>query len=209
MKHTSQGYIVVFDRSQRNLRLLQRTLSKRQIKMFGTNNLFLLLNYLKELHIDALMVTVHHNDKPAQALLEELSKHHLRFPLIILKPQRLQINSAVKAAHYITEADSSQRLINILESYSLGSKQHQIMLLNKYSPNTQSFCRLIPELNDTNCFEVHTQEAAQQYLQKNSPNVICIEYGQPFKPVPRLLNRPHIFYVDRQQDIAEIKKFLQ
>ena len=68
MKHTSQGYIVVFDRSQRNLRLLQRTLSKRQIKMFGTNNLFLLLNYLKELHIDALMVTVHHNDKPAQAL---------------------------------------------------------------------------------------------------------------------------------------------
>lgn len=74
MKHSSQGYIVVFDRSQRNLRLLQKALSKRQIKMFGTNNLFLLLNYLKELHVDALMVTVHHGDKPAQALLDELSK---------------------------------------------------------------------------------------------------------------------------------------
>lgn len=130
MKHSSQGYIVVFDRSQRNLRLFQKALSKRQIKMFGTNNLFLLLNYLKELHIDALMVTVHHGDKPAQALLEELSKQHLRFPLIILKPQHLQINSAIKAAHYITEDDSSQRLLNILESYNLGNKQHQVMLLN-------------------------------------------------------------------------------
>ena len=128
MKHSSQGYIVVFDRSQRNLRLLQKALSKHQIKMFGTNNLFLLLNYLKELHIDALMVTVHHGDKPAQALLDELSKQHLRFPLIILKPQHLQINSAIKAAHYITEADSSQKLLNILESYNLGSKQHQVML---------------------------------------------------------------------------------
>ena len=121
----------------------------------------------------------------------------------------IHINSAIKAAHYITEDDSSQRLLNILESYNLGNKQHQVMLLKKYSPQAKSFCHLIPELNDTNCFEVHTQEAAQQYLQKNTPNVICIEYGQPFKPVPRLLNRPHIFYVDRQQDIAEIKKFLQ
>ena len=83
------------------------------------------------------------------------------------------------------------------------------MLLNKYSPDAESFCRLIPELNDSNCFEVHSPDAAQQYLQKNNPNVICVEYGQPFQPVPHLMNRPHIFYVDRQHDIAEIRKFLQ
>ncbi len=209
MKHSTSGYILAFDRSQRNLTLLQNVLNNRQIKMFGTNNLFRLLKYIKELKVEALTITVHYNDKPAQALLEELSKHKLNFPLIILKPQKLAIQANIQAAHYITEADSSRRFINILESYSLGNKQHQIMLLNKYEANSKSFCDLIPELNDTNCFEVHNQDAAQRYLQKNSPNVICVEYGQPFKPVPHLMTRPHIFYVDREQDINEIRKFLQ
>lgn len=209
MKNTASGYIVAFDRSSLNLKILRHVLEKRHIKTFGTNNLFRLLNYIKELKIDALLVTLHHNDKPAKALLYELSKHRLNFPLIILKPQKMPLDPSIKAAHYITEADSAKKLLNILESYSLGSKQHQIMLLNKYSPNAESFCSLIPELNDSNCFEVHSPDAAQQYLQKNIPNVICVEYGQPFKPVPHLMNRPHIFYVDRQHDIAEIRKFLQ
>lgn len=209
MKQTSQGYIVAFDRSRLNLKILQNALSKRHIKMFGTDNLFRLLNYINELKIDALLITVHHNDKPANALLEELSKPNIRFPLIILKPQKLTLHQNIQAAHYLSEADSAKRLLNILESYSLGCKQHRVMLLNKYSPNTESFCTLIPELNDSNCFEVHNQNAARQYLEKNSPDVICVEYGQHFTPVPHLMNRPHIFYVDRQQDIAEIRKFLQ
>ena len=209
MKQTSQGYIVAFDRSRLNLRILQNALNKRHIKMFGTDNLFRLLNYIKELKIDALLITIHHNDKPANALLEELSKHNLHFPLILLKPQKLALSQNIQAAHYLSEADSAKRLLNILESYSLGSKRHRIMLLNKYAPNAESFCDLIPELNDSNCFEVHSSVAAQQYLQKNSPDVICVEYGQKFVPAPHLLHRPHIFYVDRQQDIAEIRKFLQ
>ena len=209
MKHTAQGYIVAFDRSLLNLSILQKVLKKRHIKTFGTNNLFRLLNYLNELKTDALLVTVHHNDKPAQALLNELSKHDFSFPLIVLKPQKLTLPINNKAAHYLSEADSSAKLVNILESYSLGSKRHRIMLLNKYAPNAESFCDLIPELNDSNCFEVHSSAAAQQYLQKNSPDVICVEYGQKFVPAPHLLHRPHIFYVDRQQDIAEIRKFLQ
>ena len=209
MKQTSQGYIVAFDRSRLNLRILQNALNKRHIKMFGTDNLFRLLNYIKELKIDALLITIHHNDKPANALLEELSKHNLHFPLILLKPQKLALSQNIQAAHYLSEADSAKRLLNILESYSLGSKRHRIMLLNKYAPNAESFCDLIPELNDSNCFEVHSSAAAQQYLQKNSPDVICVEYGQKFVPAPHLLHRPHIFYVDRQQDIAEIRKFLQ
>ena len=209
MENNKSGYIVIFDRSSLNLKILRRILEKRHIKSFGTNNLFHLLNYIKELKIDALLVTIHHNDKAALALLYELSKQRNSFPLIILKPQKLKLEPNIQAAHYITEDDSAKKLLNILESYSLGSKRHQIMLLNKYSPDDESFCGLIPELNDNNCFEVHSSEAAQQYLQKNTPNIICVEYGQHFTPIPRLINHPHIFYVDRHHDIAEIRKFLQ
>ena len=67
MKNTASGYIVAFDRSSLNLKILRHVLEKRHIKTFGTNNLFLLLNYIKELKIDALLVTLHHNDKPAKA----------------------------------------------------------------------------------------------------------------------------------------------
>ena len=118
-------------------------------------------------------------------------------------------NNLFRLLNYLNELKTDALLVNILESYSLGSKRHRIMLLNKYAPNAESFCDLIPELNDSNCFEVHSSAAAQQYLQKNSPDVICVEYGQKFVPAPHLLHRPHIFYVDRQQDIAEIRKFLQ
>ena len=99
MKQTSQGYIVAFDRSRLNLRILQNALNKRHIKMFGTDNLFRLLNYIKELKIDALLITIHHNDKPANALLEELSKHNLHFPLILLKPQKLALSQNIQASH--------------------------------------------------------------------------------------------------------------
>ena len=209
MKLKEQGYVLVFDRNKNNLAILQKILAKRNIKMFGTDNVFRLLNYLKELKTNALLIAVHSHDKPALALLSELNKHSLNFPLILIKPKRVTLPFSVRAAHYLSAEDMHKRLFDILESYSLGNKSHKLMLFNAYKPENPSFCELIPELKDGDCFEVHSKEAAQQYLLKNEPQVICVEYGQPFTPVTRQLNRPHIFYVDRPQDIAEIQKFLQ
>lgn len=209
MKSKEQGYVLVFDRNKNNLDVLQKILAKRNIKMFGTDNVFKLLNYLKELKINALLVTLHSNDKPATALLNELNKQSLNFPLIIIKPKGVPLPFPVRAAHYLSAQDMHKRLFDILESYAIGHKSHKLMLFNSYKKENPDFCKLIPDLNEDDCFEVHSKEAAHQYLLKNEPQIICVEYGQPFTPVPHQLNRPHIFYVDRPQDIAEIQKFLQ
>ena len=59
-----------------------------------------------------------------------------------------------------------------------------------------------------NYFHVHNGMAANQYLSKNSPKIVCIVYAIPFILERHNLDHDRIIYVDRQQDIAEIENFL-
>ncbi|MDO4162448.1 MAG: hypothetical protein Q4D80_05555 [Pseudomonadota bacterium] len=211
MKQMIQSYVLAYDRNRSNLSALQNMLAARHIKMFGSDNIYRLLKYMEELQTDVFLLTIHPDDKPAETLLAELPKRNFRAPLVILKPQQLTLSSDIKAAHYLTEFDPPQKLIDILESYHLGSKRHKVMIFHSYQanlPDEQNYCRLLSEPDKNNCFEVYNQEAAQQYLSKNNPDAICIEHGSPFTVPPHLFPNQHIFYVDRQQDIAEIKNFL-
>ena len=81
------------------------------------------------------------------------------------------------------------------------------MLLNRYTERN----KLAQQIKKTEykCFEVHNEDAAQLYLSKNNPKAVCIECAKGFIKAPAQINLSKIFYVDSQDDIAEIKKFLR
>jgi len=98
-------------------------------------------------------------------------------------------------------------LHDIIESYTIGLKKHQIMLLERYAEQPSDFQQQLIA-HGYSVFTVHNLEAADIYLRRNQPQIVCVEYNLPFIHAKQWLNHERVFYVDRQQDISEIKKFL-
>ena len=97
--------------------------------------------------------------------------------------------------------------MDITESYCLGGKKHDILLLDTYSKQYNPLKFALLE-QGYSIFEVHNIDAAKLYLSQNKPRIVGIEYTPTFIPARHTLLHNHIFYVDRAQDITEIKKFL-
>ncbi len=209
MEYSTQGRILVYDDNKTSLNSFADLLHSHNLQMYGTDNLYKLIRYSDELKTDAVVLSIHDNSKISKALLEHWDKHPKKYPLILLKPHSASATAEINPliAHYITAPIDINRLLDILESYSIGYKKHRIMLLSAYNPKDKNFCE-VNAIDKSDCFEVHNESAAEQYLHKNSPEMVFVEHTPPFISARHHFNHPHVFYVDRKQDIAEFKNIL-
>lgn len=210
MKKTYLGRIFVYDTDNKRLNEIKDYFEIRGFELFGTDNIYKLLNYARELNPDIIIFRVEENYNPVRAslsrLIPEVSGRN--YPIVLIKPKQFEFVYHQGVAHYLHSPFSMSDLLEIVESYCVGQKQHHIMLLDRYSENRNKFAQQIKK-EEYKCFEVHNEEAAQLYLRKNNPQAVCIECAKGFVRAPAQVSLSKIFYVDREDDIAEIKKFLR
>ena len=172
---------------------------------FSTDNIFQLQQYMQALTPRVLIFNI--TEAQTLADLKSTLNHHLPdYPLIVVAPESMNLQPNENVAHYIKAGDLTT-LTDVVESYCLGGKRHDIMLLSTYTQEQTPLQKAL-RAEKYSIFEVHKVEAAQQYLARNNPRIVCVEYSPRFIVARHLLQHPHIFYVDRAQDITEIKKIL-
>ncbi|MBR3502546.1 MAG: hypothetical protein IKO06_06535 [Alphaproteobacteria bacterium] len=210
MRKTYLGRIFVYDTDKKRLGEVKEFFEKRSFELFGTDNIYQLLNYARELNPDVIIFRVEENYNPVRASLSRLIPDisGRNYPIILIKPKQFEFVYHQGVAHYLHSPFDMDDLLDIVESYCVGQKDHHILLLDRYSENKNDFAQEIKK-SEYQCFEVHNEDAAQLYLSKNNPQAVCIECAKGFVKAPTQINLSKIFYVDSRDDIAEIKKFLR
>ena len=180
-----------------------------ELQLFNTDNLYKLLQYRKELFPKILLINQPEDEKSLPQIFDYLDEQNLPYsPIIIIvknSTQKFLIDRRI--SHYLTFPQDKKKFRDIMESYDLGHKNPQILLLSSFNPQTDKLHSSLSFYN-LSYFETHTIAAAALYLQKNQPLSICIEAVPQFSDAAQIFNSHRIFYVDSTQDITEIKKFL-
>ena len=209
MRFTNFGHVFVYDNTTQEVSVLQGILSSGIHKTFQTGNAYQFLQYAKEINPDVMIFNLDDNNRYSQETLETFDRqiNFTRYPIVLTKPHNQKFTAHPRVAHYIHLPLETGKLNDIVESYCLGNKNHQIMLLNTYSSQYDKLHRSL-DIGGYSYFEVHNEQAAEIYLSKNNPQTVFIEYNPKLIAARHNLQHNRIFYVDRQQDITEIEKFL-
>ena len=172
---------------------------------FSTDNIYQLHQYAQKITPQVLIFNIS-NEKSLADLQTAMANFAGDIPLIVTAPRNFKIPPYSQIAHYVA-AENEREILDIVESYSIGGKTHDVLLVDAYSPKV---CPLKEALYNKgySIFEVHNIEAARQYLMRNKPRIVGVEYVPAFIPARHTLQHSRIFYVDREQDITEIEKFL-
>ena len=209
MQTTGLGNIFYYDNHQGLLTAFADMYDHRAYKTFGTDNIYQLLRYAHIIPPDVMIFNLQNKESPARASIESFEKETdiRQFPIIVLKSGTEPFSPHPRIAHYLRLPQDFAKLSEIVESYGVGQKSPQFMLLDSYSENSDALHDALNRGNHS-YFEVHNTEAAARYLQKNNPQNILIEYAPQFIAARHTLPHQRIFYVDRHQLSAEIEKFL-
>lgn len=207
--HTSfDGNIFFYDNRRGFLSAFTDIYDNYAFKTFGTDNMYQLLLYAREIKPDAMVINLQNQNNPSAALESFLHKiTPINFPVIVLNPPAENFTPHPQVARYLNMPADYPLLTDMLESWTNGQKSHRIMLLDSYSPHPDL---LHDRLNRSrhDYFEVHNADSAALYLQKNHPHTVLVEYSPEFIAARHTFNHNRIFYVDRHDNSAEIEKFL-
>ncbi|MBQ8481750.1 MAG: hypothetical protein IJ532_04385 [Alphaproteobacteria bacterium] len=209
MQFSDFGHIFVYNNTEQNLAVLQNVLSSGIYQTFTTGNIYQFLQYAKELSPDLMIFNLDDEKKYSEETGASFNQQIrlTNFPIVLTKPHNQKFSVHSRVAHYIHLPLEIAKLQDIMESYCLGHKNHQILFLSEYRPQYDRLHRSL-DIGGYTYFEVHNLEAAEIYLSKNNPQTVFVEYNPKLLTARHHLQHNRIFYVDRQQDITEIEKFL-
>lgn len=207
MSALQYGNIFFYDNRRHFLPAFFDIYDNRAFKTFGTDNIYQLLLYAREIKPDVMVINLQNQKNPTALLENFFSKTTVHFPVIVLNPPTENFTAHPEVTRYLNIPADFPLLTDMLESLTLGNKAHHIMLLDSYSPHGDALHEI---LNNSryDYFEVHNADSAALYLQKNQPDTVLIEYTPEFITARHTLNHPRIFYVDRHDNSAEIEKIL-
>lgn len=209
MQISNFGHIFVYDNTPQNASVLHNILADGIYKTFRTGNIFEFVKYAGEITPDVMIFNLDDEKKHPLNTIENFNQQIRLYssPIVFTQSALKKFTTHPRVAHYVYLPTEEEKLNDIVESYCLGNKKHQILLINAYSSEDD---RLHQSLNKSgySYFEVHNAEAAALYLSKNKPQAVWIEYSPQMVELHHHLQHNHIFYVDRTQDITEIRKFL-
>lgn len=197
--------IFIYNKEKQNFNMLAPIEDLHSLNSFVTDNIYQLYQYTQNIAPKVLIFNI--TDTQSLADLKSIIKHRQNnYPLIVISPPTFEIPLHPQIAHYL-KTNNLPELLDIIESYGVGGKKHDILLLDTYLL-TPSPLKIALQQKSYKIFEVHNIEAAKHYLNRNKPKIVGIEYVPVFIPARHTLQHSHIFYVDRAQDITEIEKFL-
>lgn len=200
------GKIFMLDDDRIFLELYQHFLESKGYQVFTTDNAYKYLMYGRELQPDVLFLDINMPLLNGWEVLQQISEDKIlsEIPAVMLSVNQDEDLAALKGvAHFLYKPLAVEPMLEIVESYVSGGKDHEILLLEDYQP-------LLPgrePLTRKRCFSTHTVKAAKKYLQKNKPQKIAVRYNpENFEQARRDLEREDAVRVDSWEDVIGLMK---
>lgn len=200
------GKIFMLDDDRIFLELYQHFLESKGYQVFTTDNAYKYLMYGRELQPDVLFLDINMPLLNGWEVLQQISEDKIlsEIPAVMLSVNQDEDLAALKGvAHFLYKPLAVEPMLEIVESYVSGGKDHEILLLEDYQP-------LLPgrePLTRKRCFSTHTVKAAKKYLQKNKPQKIAVHYNpENFEQTRRDLERDDAVRVDSWEDVIGLMK---
>lgn len=203
----SLGKIFMLDDDGIILDLYKELFEAKGYEVFATTNAYKLLLYAKEISPDIFILDVNMPGVSGWEVLQKINQDDLlrEIPVLMLSVSRdIDLAIAKGAAHFLNKPVELKRLNEIIESYCIGSKHHDLLLLEDFDALNSPFEKSVINRR-LNYFGVHDLRAAKRYLQKNLPEMVCVCYSQmDFDEAKKQLKHDKIYRVDRDQNINDI-----
>lgn len=201
------GNIFLYNNNAQNKELYHQGLEKMGYYLFDTDNLHKFSLYHKEMTPNVLLF-----DFERQTPIDFITSLERRFerssiPLIIVSEAPTALIYHPSISHYLTHEKAEKKLVDIIESYCTGNKKHHILYINLKPYERSDFAKSVTDAGYS-LFEVHNLSAAQNYISKNNPSIICINFLPALSQSQKMLSFPKTFYVENTQNIKEIEQFL-
>lgn len=205
----SSGKIFMLDDDGIILDLYQELFEAKGYEVFATTNAYKLLMYSKEITPDIFLLDVNMPGMSGWEVLQIINKdERLReIPVVMLSVSRdIDLAIAKGAAHFLNKPLEIDKLMEIVESYCQGNKAMDVLLVEDFEAVMAPFERSIIEQN-LHYFAVHDLRAAQRYLAKNSPKMVCLCYDNiDLEEAKSQLNFSKIYPVKKTDNIQELLK---
>lgn len=202
------GNIFIYNNNAMNKELYRKGLEERGYFLFDTDNLHKFTMYHKEIMPNVMLFDF--DRRTSVDFIVSLGRRFERTdtPLIVVSevPKALIYHPVI--SHYLTHDEAKDGLLEVLESYCTGNKNHQILYINLKPYERHDFVTSARQ-KGYSVFEVHNLTAAKCYLAKNTPKAICINFLPALSQSQKLFSFPKTFYVENTQNIEEIEQFLR
>lgn len=202
------GTICIFSEDPNLLYEQTARLTDKDYLVFSTSNIYKFVQYIRELQPDLIIV-----DTDAQALQDEHVIAYLRRYRVRMHKPVLMVGSRIDrcyqgVAHYELKPYALEKLDDIIESYCLGHKQHDVLLIDNCSSKDDKIKTEILNQN-LSCFEISDANAARFYLLKNNPKCICLNlpYDECTRVEPKI-QHDKIFFVDNYKQVKNLAGLL-
>jgi response regulator RpfG family c-di-GMP phosphodiesterase len=203
----SLGNIFLYNNNMHNKELYHHELEQKGYFIFDTDNLHKFTLYHKEITPDVLIFDF--DNKTPTTFISSIERHFERstIPLIVISEAPKPLIYHPHISHYLTHTEAKEKLLNIIETYSIGNKQNQILYINLKPYEKNNFANSVIQ-KGYSIFEVHNINSALNYLKKNKATIICINFLPALSKSQKLFSHPKSFYVENTQNIEEIEQFL-
>lgn len=201
------GKIFMLDDDEIILSLYQELFEAKGYEVFATTNAYKLIMYAREMKPDVFILDINMPVLSGWDVLHMIKRDDKLkdIPVVMLSiVHDLDLAVAKGAAHFLNKPLDMDALMEIVESYCLGNKDHDVMLLEDFAVVDSPFERSIKEAH-LNFFGIHDLYAAKRYLSKNHPRIVALSLREePLKEAHRELHHEHMFDVSRDSDVRDI-----
>lgn len=201
------GNIFLYNNNTLIKELYHKGLKEMGYFLFDTDNLHKFSLYHKEITPHVLLFDF--DRKTPIDFIASIGRRYERssIPLIVVSeaPKALIYHPSI--SHYLTHDIAKEQLLDILESYCIGNKKHDILYINLKPYERPIFTQSV-RAKGYKIFEVHNTTAARAYLEKNQASIICINFLPALSQSQKLFSFSKTFYVENTQNIEEIEQFL-
>lgn len=194
------------------LSLYRDLLESRGYDVFTTTNAYKFLLYAKELAPDIFILDVNMPELGGWEVVNLLNKDEKfqNIPVIMLTVVSEHGLSVAKGvAHYLNKPTDSEKILDIIDSYCKGNKEHDLLLVNDYEPMFSTVKEAIKD-NKFSYFEVHDVNAANVYLDKNRPQIVCVKFEEKYyEAAKNKLHHDKIYFVKDKQSIDNLRDIIK
>lgn len=206
------GKICMLDDDSIILEMYESWLRERGYEIFATANAYKFIRYAIEMEPDLFILDLNMPDISGWEVLEAVDQVEKLKPVpVILLTVRAERDLAVGrgVAHYVNKPSRMENILELVETYCVGKKKHDVLLVDGYEPLDNTMCFAITKQN-LSCFEVHDVDAAKCYLRKNHPRCVCLQLPfDYYKKIEFEIEHDKIFYVENAANLENLASLLQ
>lgn len=203
----SLGRVLMLDDDKIFLEMYSNILKARGYEVFATSNAYQYLLYARELQPDVMFLDINMPELNGWEVLQRLSiDDKLReIPIVMVTVSQDEALAVAKgASHFLKKPMDIEELMEIVETYCQGKKDHDILLLEEYEPLFVTLLQML-EKQQHSYFGLHSLGAAVKYLRKNNPKIVCVHAGdEKFARAKKTLKHDKVFQVADVETITKL-----